>query len=275
VTQKMQTFFKTLKGSKTLPFGLRTPNHFNYVAFEEEGEDFLLGGNRASLFKQMNDSYLVEVERSERNASGDIVELKLTNQDILTWEDHWIDPRSGQVVDPRIVSINLQKNRLVHANFNVPRSRLKNLNLEGNSNMRAVFVTDSPNLEVLNVSNCPALGVINLGNNRSIKALLARNCALTPIAQERLLRDFRPVHTASANSRLAMFRKTYETLLDMRGSEIDWSNRRVASKIRMLLCNNWLVLWDNPPPASIVPPHMYAFFTSSLEDSLIKDYYSC
>lgn len=275
MTQKIQTFFKTVKGSKTLTFGLHVPGNFNYVAFDEEGEDALLGGNRALLSKQMNDSYVVELQRREVSGNGDITEFKLTNQDVLTWEDHWIDVSSGSVVDPRIVSMNLQKNRLVHANFNIPRERLKNLNLEGNVNMRAVFITDSPNLEVLNLSNCPALDVINLGNNRSLKALLARNCALTPVAQERLLRDFRPVHTSSSNNRLAMFRKTYETLVDMRGTEIDWSNRRIASKIRMLLCNNWLVLWDNPPPVSIVPPHMYAFFTSNLEDSLIKDYYSC
>jgi hypothetical protein len=178
------------------------------------------------------------------------------------------------MVDPRIKKINLQKNKLVHANFNVARSKLEHLNLEGNVNMRAVFVNNAPKLEVLNISNCPALGVINLGNNGSIKALLARNCSLTSLAQERLLRDFRPVLTSSSNVKFNMFRKTHETLLDMRGTEIDWSNRKVASKIRMLLCNNWLVLWDNIPPATIVPPHMYAFFTSSLEDSLIKDYYS-
>jgi len=268
---KMQTFFKTVKGAKTLSFGPKAPHNFNYVDFgTQECAD---ESNLATLLKQMNDSYVIDVERNEK-APEDITELKLTNQDILTWEDHWIDSKSGTMVDPRIKKINLQKNKLVHANFNVARSKLEHLNLEGNVNMRAVFVNNAPKLEVLNISNCPALGVINLGNNGSIKALLARNCSLTSLAQERLLRDFRPVLTSSSNVKFNMFRKTHETLLDMRGTEIDWSNRKVASKIRMLLCNNWLVLWDNIPPATIVPPHMYAFFTSSLEDSLIKDYYS-
>jgi hypothetical protein len=139
--------------------------------------------------------------------------------------------------------------------------------------MRGVFITDAPNLEVLNISNCQALDVINLGNNKGIKALIAKNCNLSSTLQERLLRDFRPVQTSSSNRQFSMFRKTYETVLDLRGTEIDWGNRRIASKIRMLLCNNWLVLWDNPPPVSIIPPQMYAFFTTNLEESLIKEYY--
>lgn len=246
-----------------MSFGSKLPQNFNYVDFGS-GQD-----GQAALLKQMNDSYLLEVE-----AKRPIIELKLTNQQILTWEDHWIDSDTNEIIDPMIGSINLQKNRLVHANFNIPRLGLKKLNLEGNSNLRAVFLTAAPSLEILDLSNCPGLEVINLGDNRSIKTLLARNCALNSVAQERLLRDFRPVFTSSSNVRANMFRKTYETLLDMRGTEIDWGNRRVASKIRLLLCNNWLVLWDNPPPASIIPPQMYAFFTNSLEDSLIKDYYS-
>ena len=268
---KMQTFFKTVKEAKTLSFGPKAPQNFNYVDFDAQKSGY--EDNLAALLKQMNDSYIIDLKRSEK-APEEILELKLTNQDVLTWEDHWIDPESRTMVDPMIKKMNLQKNKLVHANFNVPRSKLEHLNLEGNVNMRAVFVNNAPKLEVLNVSNCPSLGVINLGNNRSMKALLARNCSLTSLAQENLLRDFRPVITSSSNVKFNMFRKTHETILDMRGTEIDWSNRRVASKIRLLLCNNWLVLWDNAPPATIVPPHMYAFFTTSLEDSLIKDYYS-
>ena len=268
---KMQTFFKTVKEAKAISFGIKSPEHFNYVQFGTE--EIAFASNTARLLKQMNDSYLIEVARDER-VSPVIPELRLTNQEILTWEDYWIDEKSKNLVDPLIQKVNLQRNKLVHANFNLHRAELTHLNLEGNVNMRAVFITSAPNLEVLNVSNCAALGVINLGENRSIKALIARNCNLSSTAQERLLRDFRPVITSSSNSEFAMFRKTYETLVDLRGTEIDWGNKRIASKIRLLLCNNWLVLWDNPPPVSVIPPHMYAFFTNSLEDSLIKDYYS-
>jgi hypothetical protein len=271
MNSNIQTFFKTVKGAKTLTFGLKAPGHFNYVHFNAEADAFL--DNSVSLFKQMTDSYVIEISRDSRT-SIIIPELKLSNQEILTWEDHWISTKDNSLVDPCIQSLNLQKNKLVHANLNLHRAELTHLNLEGNGNMRAVVISSAPKLEVLNISNCAALGVVNLGNNRSLKALLARNCNLTPIAQERLLRDFRPTITSSSNESFVMFRKTYETLVDLRGSEIDWSNRKIASKIRMLLCNNWLVLWDNAPPVSVVPPHMYAFFTNSLEDSLIKDYYN-
>jgi hypothetical protein len=271
MTTKIQTFFKTVKEAKVLSLGLKAPGNFNYVKLNTEGVPF--SDSRAYLFKQMNDSYVLEIARDDR-VPAIIPEVKLSNQEVLTWEDYWISGDSNTLVDPYVQRLNLQKNKLVHANFNVHRAELTHLNLEGNANMRAVMIASAPKLEMLNVSNCAALNVINLGENRSLKALLARNCNLTSVAQERLLRDFRPAITSSSNSGFNMFRKDYETLLDLRGTEVDWSNRRVASKIRMLLCNNWLVLWDNPPPVSVVPPHMYAFFTSSLENSLIKDYYS-
>lgn len=271
MNHKIQTFFKTVKGAKTLSFGLKAPEHFNYVKLNTEVVPF--SDNSAGLFKQMNDSYVIEISRDER-VPIIIPEMKLSNQEIITWEDHWISGKDSSLVDPYIQRLNLQKNKLVHANLNLHRAELTHLNLEGNVNMRAVMIASAPKLEVLNVSNCAALNVINLGENRSLKALLARNCSLSTAAQERLLRDFRPVTTASSNKGFSMFRKTYETLVDLRGTEVDWSSRKVASKIRMLLCNNWLVLWDNPPPVTVVPPHMYAFFTNSLEDSLIKDYYN-
>jgi hypothetical protein len=268
---KIHSFFKTTKEAKPLSFGAKEPQNFNYVNFDDKEKLYL--GNRASLFKQMNDSYLLEIEEDSRYDKNFLPELKLTNQNILTWEDYWIDAESKTLVDPHIVSINLQKNSLVHANFNLPRTHLTHLNLEGNLNMQAVLINKAPNLEVLNISNCPGLNVINLGYNRRLKALLARNCALTPSAQEKLLRDFTPTLTSSSNTSFNLFRKNFECLLDMRGSQIDWGNRRIASKIRLLLCNNWLVLWDNPPPTSVVPPQMYSFFTNNLEDSMIKDYY--
>lgn len=271
MNQKLHTFFKVTKNSRTLSFGKKEPHNFNYVNFEDGNKPY--SSNRASLLKQMNDSYLLEIEKDERDLTDFLPELKLTNQDLVTWEDYWIDAGSKKLIDPKIQSINLQKNQLVHANFNLPRAKLTHVNLEGNVNMQAVFINEAPALEVLNLSNCPALNVVNLGYNRGLKALLARNCALSTVVQERLLRDFTPVKTSSSNTPFNMFRKQYECLLDMRGTQINWGNRRVASKIRLLLCNNWLVLWDNPPPTSIVPPQMYAFFTNNLEDSLIKDYY--
>lgn len=269
--KKLHSFFKiTSKDIKTLSFGLRLPENFNYVDLPDPTGTYV--NNSAKLYKQMTNSFLLEVNIDQRY-NGSFKELKLTNQDIFTWEDHWIDAVSNNLIDPKIERVNLQKNKLVHANFNLTRNHLKYINLESNRNMRGVFILDAPNLEVLNISNCQALDVVNLGNNRNIKALIAKNCNLSSPVQERLLRDFRPTHTTSSNSKFSMFRKSYETILDLRGNQIDWGNRRITSKIRMLLCNNWLVLWDNPPPVSIIPPQMYAFFTTNLEESLIKEYY--
>lgn len=270
MTNILGTFFKVVKGSKEMSFGPFREGNFNYVDFEM-GSDPVLG-NSSSLLKQMNDSYIIEISR-KTTENNSIEELKLSNQGILTWEDHWIDVESKTLQDPEISKINLQKNALIHANFNLPRYKLRELNLEGNLAMQALFITEAPSLEVINVSNCPGLEVVNLGLNGGIKAFLARNCSLAPHVLRNLLRDFRPVKTSSSNVKFNMFRKNYETILDLRGTEIDWSDRKVASKIRLLLCNNWMVLWDNPPPQTIVPPHMYAFFTNSLEDSLIKEYY--
>lgn len=268
---KIRTFFKTsVPIVKTLSFGLKFPENFNYVHLPDPSYSYL--NNYAKLRKEMNDSYVLEVQKDSRFV-GNIDELKLTNQNILTWEDLWVDGGDNRLIDPKIEKINLQKNDLVHVNFNLRRDELRVLKLEGNRSLRAIFIHETPKLEVLDISNCQALEVINLGLNGGIKALIAKNCNLSSQAQENLLRDFRPVITSSSNTPTILFRKKYETILDMRGSQIDWGNRRVASKIRLLLCNNWLVLWDNPPPTSIIPPQMYSFFTSNLEESLIKEYY--
>jgi hypothetical protein len=226
-------------------------------------------GDKTSLIKQMADSYQLAVDLKYMG----IEELKLTNQNILTWEDYWVD-ESNALVDPQIKSLNLQKNSLVSFNANLRREHLEKINVESNPSLVGFIVSDSPNLTQINLSNCYNLANINLGNNSKIKALVARNCNLTGQAQERLLRDFKPTLSSGPSEEFSMFRKNYETLLDLRGSIIDWGNRRVASKIRLLVCNNWLVLWDNPPPTSIIPPQMYSFFTFNLEDELIKKYYS-
>lgn len=84
-------------------------------------------------------------------------------------------------------------------------------------------------------------------------------------AMEQLLRDFTPTVCASANVRgVGAFRKQHNTVLDLRGNNIFWGNRRIASKIRLLLNNNWVVKWDNNPPPEVIPPQMYGFFVESL-----------
>lgn len=272
MNRKLRSYFKSsVSKVKTLSFGLKFEDNFNYLDIPDPSRSYI--NNSAKLHKEMHDSYVLDVEIDERYQDN-IKELKLTNQSILTWEDYWLDTRNNSLIDPKIEHVNLQKNDLIHANFNLERKELKSLRLEGNRNLRALIISEAPKLEVLDISNCQSIEVINLGINGRIKALIAKNCNMTSQTQENLLRDFRPVVTSNSNTDFSLFRKKYETVIDLRGSEIDWGNRRIASKIRLLLCNNWLVLWDNPPPTSIVPPQMYSFFTSNLEDSLIRQYYA-
>ena len=261
-----RTYFKSESSIvRTMGFGFKCdPQAFNYV-----DRIHAYTGDKTNLSKQMSDSF--QLAFSVKHPV--IEELKLTNQGILTWEDYWIDETSS-LTDPAIKSLNLQKNSLVHFNANLHREHLERVNVESNSSMVGFVICDSPNLRHINLSNCYNLSNINLGNNSKIKSLIARNCNLSGQTQERLLRDFRPTVSSGSSEEFSMFRKNYDTLLDLRGSIIDWSNRRVASKIRLLVCNNWLVLWDNPPPTSIIPPQMYSFFSFNLEDSLIKKYYS-
>jgi len=134
---KLHSFFKVTKEAKPLSFGKRSPGNFNYVDFVDPKNIYLQ--NTAALYKQMNDSYLLEINLAE-NYTSPVKELKLTNANLITWEDYWIDADKNTLVDPLIEKLNLQKNTLVHANFNLPRPGLKHLNLEGNVNMRSLFL---------------------------------------------------------------------------------------------------------------------------------------
>lgn len=268
--KNLQSYFKVLsKDTKILAFGKKQPNVFNYVDFFTNESDTFK--STTSIEKQMNNSFVLNLQY-DLNVISNIKELKLTNQELITWEDYWID-ESKRLVDPLIERVNLQKNKFFHANFNLPRKELKSINLEGNENLRALLIYSAPKLEELDISNCPSVDLINLGDNSSIKKLLARNCKLSEFAQQSLLGSLTPVVTSSSNATFSMFRKNFETVLDLRGNDIVWTNRKIASKIRLLLCNNWMVLWDNPPPTSIIPPQMYAVFLNNLSDSLIKEYY--
>lgn len=244
----MRSYCKYTENSPILEFGPGR-EYFNHAV----GEEPIL---RAAIRKQLTDSLEVEVERSG------ISSFKLTNQSLLTWDDHWVE--DGRMIDPGIVELNLQRNNLVYVNINLPRERLKVLNLEGNRSLEQLYVHEAKNLEHLDISGCKNLSFISLGLNYSLKDLIARDCNLSSGTLEQLLRDFRPVYTASANLKgVGMFRKQYETTLDLRGNTIDWNNRNIASKIRLLLTNNWVVRWDNNPPPEIVPPTLYGFFVES------------
>ena len=261
-----------ISGEETtlLPFDKVQNGSFNFVEFQNKD---IITDDIAALFKQKSNSCVISILKS---TPGPIKHLKLTNQNILTWDDLWIDEQSGNSIDPEIESINLQRNSLLYVNFNLSREKLRHINLEGNIYLKTFTGSNLPALEVIDFENCINLEVVNLGQSKNIRLLSLKNCRLTEEGLERTLSSFTPTKTASANifpGTLPLFRKKYETLLDLRGNDINWGNRRIASKIRLLVTNNWLVLWDNPPPTSIIPIQMYAFFPKNLGDKQIEGYY--
>lgn len=252
MTRALHGYCKYVENSAVLEFGPEA-RYFNHVVGDSV--------RRASIRKQLTDSLEVVIEQ---DGSSLIESFKFTNQSVTTWDDHWVDMGTGRVADPRIVRVNLQRNRLVYVNINTPRLELAELNLEGNKDLMHLYVHEAPKLSRLDISGCTSLGYVSLGINRSIRELIARDCRMTESAMEQLLRDFTPTVCASANVRgVGAFRKQHNTVLDLRGNVIAWDNRRIASKIRMLLTNNWVVKWDNNPPADIVPPQLYGFFVES------------
>lgn len=219
------------------------------------------GADSCHIRKQFTDSMEIGVSVG----GGRVInEFKLTNQSLITWDDYWLDRDTDHITDPRIVRMNLQRNSLLYVNINEPRPYLECLNLEGNPTLTHLYLHNTPNLRSLNIQGCRGLKYVTLGLNRSIQHLDVKDCELPTSTIEQLLRDFRPTITSSANLQgIGAFRKQSNTLLDLRGNYIDWSNRKISSKIRLLLMNNWVVKWSENPPPEVIPPALYGFFVES------------
>jgi len=269
---KISTHFLLETGNSVLlPITKKQNSSFNYVEFKNEN---IVSNDEVYLSKQKSNSCVLDIIVTSPPPLG---ELKLTNQDILTWDDLWIDGETGNSVDPHIESMNLQRNSLLYVNMNLRRDSLKVINLEGNINLKSFTGSNLPSLEYLDFTDCINLESVLLGMSKNIKVLSLKNCRLTEDGLEEILSSFRPTKTSSANifpGSLPPFRKSYTTMLDLRGNDIPWSNFKIASKIRLLVTNNWLVLWDNAPPTSVIPIQMYAFFPKNVSDTQIAQYYS-
>lgn len=267
---KVYSNFLIEENQSLLPFSKKQSNSFNYVLFNNAN---IISNDEAVIYKEKSTSGAVIIDSFNYDT---LKELKITNQGIITWDDLWIDSDSDYSVDPKIEHVNLQRNSLVYVNINETRLYLKELNLEGNRALKSVTITDAAALEILDLTNCSQLEVVNLGLSKNIKVLSLKNCRLTEANLQNILCSFTPTKTESGNimpGTLPPFRKKFSTLLDLTGSEINWGNRKIASKIRLLVSNNWLVLWDNPPPTSVIPIQMYAFFPKNIKDTEISQYY--
>ena len=91
------------EGLVFLPFDKKQTRSFNYVRFEDQE---LVSNDIVKLQKQKTNSARISIDTQDIS----IKELKLTNQNILTWDDLWIDNFDGSSIDPMIESINLQRN---------------------------------------------------------------------------------------------------------------------------------------------------------------------
>lgn len=246
-------YCKSAENSPTLPFG--SGNEFNGVKSE--------GVFRSELIRELNNSYRITIERNSP-LTLPISTLKLTNQSLLTWDDYWVDPLTKTLVDPQIQNLNLQRNSLVYVNINTPRPYLNSISVEGNESLVHLYLHQCESLQSLDLTGCKGLRYVSLGFNGAITRLIAKNCNMPESAMEQLLRDFRPTITSNANLKgVGSFRKQYNTLLDLRGNNIEWSNPNISSKIRVLLLNNWVVKWDNNPPESVIPIQFYRNFVES------------
>ena len=86
-----------------LPIAKKQISAFNYVDFTNKNS---VSNDEVYLSKQKSNSCVLDIIV---NSPPPLGELKLTNQNILTWDDMWIDSESGNSIDPNIESINLQR----------------------------------------------------------------------------------------------------------------------------------------------------------------------
>lgn len=216
-------------------------NPFNYITFSEYG---------SYEFKYTSPSLL----KIECSTPATIPELKFTNNPIKNWVDFWCESESNLPIDPRIEKMNLSNNsELEIVSFGEERSALTTLMLNQNKSLSYVNVVGCNALTHLDLSGCTNLTTLNLGTNRNLKMLSLRGCNLTDDSLERALGHYYPTVAPLDNH----FKKKLGAYLDLRGNYINWSNTKIASKIRMLLTNNILVLWDENPPDFVIPITYY------------------
>lgn len=215
--------------------------------------NYLLG--RVNFSKKTEDD---ESTLSVRNISSRVLELslnepgnqilKFSNTGVRYWDDFWIDDISNQDIDPLIEELILNKSyNLESVNIFSLRRNLKKINLSACNSLLSLNLSNAPALEELILNRCTSLNEVHLGFNKNISHLSLNRCFLKEKTLENILSEYIP--TQNINS-----------LVDLRGNNIPWGNRRIASKVRMLLCNNIQVSWSNNPPEKIIPAEMYSNF---------------
>lgn len=182
-----------------------------------------------------------------------IESLKLGGIGAVYWDDFWLN--GGSPADPLIRSMDL-RNSITLQSLNLPhlRPHLQDINLGGAKNLRYLNLAQCPGLISLDISRCHSLAEISLGMNLELNQLSVRDSRLSEEPLERILSGFSPAKSPVEITDRGI---THGAYLDLRGNIVPWNNRRIASKIRLLLCNNVAVAWSNNPPESVIPVEMY------------------
>lgn len=186
--------------------------------------------------------------------------LKITNSSIRLWNDNWVDGNSQEIIDPQIQEMNLTNSDYLEIfSILLPRESLLKIDLSGCKNLKYFSAPHCSNLQTLFLNDCTSLENIILGYSKSIKYVSLRGCSLSETALEQFLQSYYPVQNGIVGGGQFFGQKTinYDAYLDLRGNIIPWTNRRIASKIRLLLCNAVAVVWSNNPPESVVPIELY------------------
>lgn len=174
--------------------------------------------------------------------------LKFSNSGVKYWDDFWIDSDSKESVDPLVEELVLDGSFNLNAvNIFFERSKLKHINLSACESLVVLAIPNAPLLEEVILDRCSSLSEVQFGFNKNIRHLSLENCNLREKTLERILSAYIPSRNDNA-------------LLNLRGNIIPWGNRRIVSKIRMLLVNNIKVAWSNNPPESAIPVEMYSNF---------------
>jgi hypothetical protein len=232
----MKFYIDTLIGEKP---HLLDP--FNYIKMS--GGIFKFSYVSASILR-------IECEVGDHNF--EISELKLTNNPLRLWIDFW--QQSGLSFDPKIEKMNLSNNsRLELVSILESRPHLLSVDLSHNSSLSYVNLMGASNLSEIIMDGCPKLTKLTLGKLSKIQKLSFKNCNL----REETLQDILGAYAPTITTVLQNKKSLQTSYVDLRGNDINWANRRIASKIRMLLTNNILVLWDNNPPNEIIPISYY------------------
>lgn len=243
------------KKQEFYPLGIseRLPSRFNYFSIHPNKYRNYI--NPDFFFKKRKyNSYIVQLPNLVNDELSYIDELKLTNLNISEWMDIWED-FEGDFFDPKIKKINLSHNNLLEFSILDYRKYLNEVNVSFNQKLVYLNISNSPNLKKLDLSHCASLEYINVSSSRELNWISLKRCNCSEECLESLLRNI--------NTK----RQGY---LDISGNTINWANRNIASKIRLLLANNWNIKWDFDPPDSIVPLGYWKKFDPLLLDRNFK-----